>query len=115
MTGRTGHLIIATMTSALLLGASGAEAGRGKGGGDYVVAESHFGNGVVAGPVRRTRLGPQVRLPGGSWIYCERSCSETLRVNTVDFWQNEKGAGGPNAVDQESGLLNRWLRFEGRF
>src|SRR5687768_14926478 len=56
--------------------------GQGEG---VVVAESRFGNGVVAGPVRWQRLGPQVRLPGGTWVYCRRSCAETLRVETVDF------------------------------
>ncbi len=50
----------------------------------YVVARSRFGNGQTSAPVRATRLGPQVRLPSGHWTYCRRSCSETLRVKTVD-------------------------------
>jgi len=82
---------------------------------DYVVAESQFGNGTVTGAVRRTRVGPQVRTPGGNWLYCERSCSETLRVNTVDFWQSEQGAGSRNAITQQDGLLSRWLHFERRY
>jgi len=75
----------------------------------YVVAESRFGNGTVSGPVRRVRTGYEVRMPGGTWIHCGRSCSETLRVETVDFWQNRKGAGR-NAIDNECGLLGclRW-------
>lgn len=56
----------------------------------YVVAESRFGNGTVSGAVRNTELGPQVQLPSGHWEYCRRSCSETLRVETIDF--NEKNA-----------------------
>lgn len=83
--------------------------------GDYVVAESRFGNGTIVGPVRRTRVGWQVRTPGGSWLACERSCSETLRVNTVDFWQNRDGAGDNAAIDQQDGLLSRWLRWERRY
>ncbi len=79
--------------------------------GDYVVAQSKFGNGSVVGPVRRTRVGWQVKTPGGSWLDCARSCSETLRVNTVDFWQNAQGAGERNAIDQEDGLLSRWLHW----
>ena len=79
--------------------------------GDYVVAQSKFGNGSVVGPVRRTRVGWQVKTPGGSWLDCARSCSETLRVNTVDFWQNEQGAGERGAIDQEDGLLSRWLHW----
>jgi len=69
----------------------------------YVVAESKYGNGRVSGPVRLTDLGPQVRLPGGTWEYCRRSCSETLRVETVDFWEGRQdGRGG---MAQECGLL----------
>ena len=56
----------------------------------YVVAESQFGNGTASGPVRQVANGWQVRLPSGSWIYCRRSCSETLRVETVDFWEAQK-------------------------
>lgn len=79
---------------------------RSSAGPGYVVAESRFGNGVVRGAVRNTSLGPQVQLPGGSWIYCRRSCSETLRAETVDFWQAQQGPGG-----KEQGLsiyLRRW-------
>lgn len=65
----------------------------------YVVAESRFGNGSVTAPVRMTRLGPQVRHPGGAWIYCRRSCSETLRVETVDIFEAQAGYG------DECGLL----------
>jgi len=69
----------------------------------YVVAHSRFGNGTVSGPVRPTRLGPQVRLPGGTWEYCRRSCSETLRVETVDFWEGrEDGRAG---LSQECGIF----------
>lgn len=69
----------------------------------YVVAESKFGNGSVSGPVRPTRLGPQVQLPGGTWEYCRRSCSETLRVETVDFWEGRDS--GQQGLAQECGLL----------
>lgn len=57
----------------------------------YVVAESKFGNGTVRGAVRQAPNGWQVQTPGGNWIYCQRSCSETLRVETVDFWEKQKG------------------------
>lgn len=66
----------------------------------YVVAQSRFGNATVRGAVRHTSLGPQVQLPGGSWVYCKRSCSETLRAETVDFWEAQAGPGG-----KEQGLL----------
>jgi hypothetical protein len=60
---------------------------------DVVVAESKFGHGTVSGPVRMTSVGRQVRLPGGTWEHCKRSCSETLRVATVDFWEAQSGIG----------------------
>ena len=62
--------------------------------GGFVVAESRFGNGTVRGAVRQTSVGPQVQLPGGSWVYCKRSCSETLRAESVDFWEAQKSPGG---------------------
>ncbi len=69
----------------------------------YVVARSRFGNGSVSGPVRMTDLGPQVRLPGGTWEYCRRSCSETLRVETVDIWEGRND--GQVGLTQECGIV----------
>lgn len=74
---------------------------------DYVVAHSEFGNGKIAAPVRRTRLGPQVRLPGGTWVYCAKSCSETLRVKTVDFWHSEEALGPNNAMTHDGGVFGK--------
>jgi hypothetical protein len=106
---------ILSATAALILGCIALTAHAGwlaEPEGDYVVAHSKFGNGTVVGPVRRTRVGWQVKTPGGSWLDCARSCSETLRVNTVDFWQNAQGAGERGAIDQEDGLLSRWLHWD---
>ncbi|MGD9667648.1 MAG: hypothetical protein AB7U75_01160 [Hyphomicrobiaceae bacterium] len=69
----------------------------------YVVARSRFGNGTSSGPVRMTDLGPQVRLPGGTWEYCRRSCSETLRVETVDYWEGRQD--GQSGLSQECGIF----------
>lgn len=69
----------------------------------YVVAESQFGNGSVSGPVRHGRNGLEVRLPRGTWIECVRSCSDTLRRATVDFWETH----GHNAPGSARGYL-RW-------
>ena len=66
----------------------------------YVIAESRHGNGTVTGAVRRTRLGPQVQLPGGSWEYCRRLCSETLRVESIDFWDSRH-----NGIPDECGVF----------
>lgn len=66
------------------------------GDGDFVVAESRYGHGSVSGPVRRGPRGyPEVRLPGGTWVDCARNCSETLRRETVDFWENHGGRNDP--------------------
>jgi hypothetical protein len=59
------------------------------GGGDFVVTDSVSRARQVAGPVRVAPLGYQVRLPGGSWVYCEYSCEYTLRKNTVEFWDSQ--------------------------
>jgi hypothetical protein len=57
-----------------------------------VTAESRHGTQTVSGPVRRTGNGRlEVQLPGGTWVECARSCSDTLRQQTVDFWQNFGG------------------------
>lgn len=57
-----------------------------------VVAESFHGHGSVTAPVRRNSKGRlEVGLPGGTWYECAFSCSDTLRRQTVDFWENFPG------------------------
>lgn len=88
--------------------------GYGHSGEGVVVAESRFGHDTVSGPVRIARAGNrEVRLPGGTWLSCTRSCAETLRVESIDFWEN-KGAGQHNRIDNECGIfgcLGRGYRF----
>lgn len=62
---------------------------------DYVYAESRYGHGSARGPVRQGRKGYEVRLPGGTWVDCARNCSETLRRETVDFWESRGGRNDP--------------------
>ena len=71
----------------------------------YVTAYSRYGNGVVRAPVRAAQFGRQVKLPGGPWLYCMRSsllfdrnrpCSETLRRETIDFWETRSEEQGGN-------------------
>lgn len=87
-------LILAAGVVPMLAGSSPAVAGRNIG---YVTAESRYGNGTVRAPVREAQFGRQVKLPGGPWLYCERSgllpgnrrpCTETLRRETIDFWES---------------------------
>lgn len=79
---------------------------RGEASGNTVTAESRYGTKTVSGPVR---MGPkgrrEVRLPGGTWIECGRSCSETLRRETVDFWESR---GGRNDPVDGPGYFRRW-------
>lgn len=82
--------------------------GRDYGGQRYVVAQSQWGNGTISGPVRPgPRGGWQVRMPRGTWIDCVRSCSDTLRRATVDFWQTN----GPNAPGSAPGYLSWEFSF----
>lgn len=61
---------------------------------DQVSAVSRYGNGTITAPIRKNDLGWEVQLPGGRWVFCRRSCSETLRVETIDFFEsNEAGSG----------------------
>jgi hypothetical protein len=77
------------------------------GSGDTVTAESRFGHGTVSGPVRQSHRGAsEVRLPGGTWMDCGRSCSETLRRETVDFWESRGGRNDP--VDGPAYLRWKW-------
>lgn len=81
-------LTIAAIASAATCVSIGeASAGRRSYGGDVVVAHSRFNHGSITAPVRVAPNGYDylVRLPSGQWIKCRRSCSETLRVETVDL------------------------------
>lgn len=60
----------------------------------YVIAHSRFGNGSISGAVRPAQFGYQVRLPHGTWVDCRRSCAETLRVETIDYWEGPEVGGG---------------------
>ena len=98
----------------VVVGTAGADAAdrRSHAGGPYgapgyVVAESEYGNGRVSGAVRPSPLGYQVRLPGGTWIYCRMSCTETLRVESVDFWQSRNRTGS----DRAFGLLDYFFGY----
>ncbi len=57
---------------------------------------SRFGKGCITAPTRPGRFGPEVRLPGGTWISCKLDCPTTLRDETVDFWmKRDWERGGP--------------------
>ena len=71
----------------------------------YVTAESRYGGASITAPVRTGPKGRlEVRLPGGTWLECGRSCSDTLRRETVDFW---KERGAPRQGGDGPGYLQR--------
>ena len=111
LNARTSLLLaLAGALSLSLWGAAATEAEAGflkrKPEGDMAYAESRFGNGQVSGPVRVTRTGYEVRKPNGTWIACRRSCSETLRVETVDFFENNDGTPrGYGTAANECGIF----------
>ena len=105
---------VISASAVLALGVAAAEArdqraGRyyERGHAGFVTAESRYGPRTVSGPVRYGRHGRlEVRLPGGTWLECGRSCSETLRRETIDFWESRTSPSNPY-VDGP-GYLNWW-------
>jgi hypothetical protein len=76
--------------------------------GEVITAYSQFGNGSIQSVVRPARYGWQVRLPGGAWTDCRRSCEETLRVQTIDIYgdnDNTLSSGGYGTLTRECGVL----------
>jgi hypothetical protein len=55
----------------------------------WITVNSNYGTapGTISAPVRPGRFGYEVRLPGGVWVPCTTNCYDTLRHQTVDFWQ----------------------------
>jgi len=85
-----------TLVAATILGAmSSADAqSRRRGGEGTVSACSIYGNGCTSAPVRRAGNDYEFRLPGGTWVSCKQSCQDTLRRETVDFWETQRENGG---------------------
>ncbi len=71
----------------------------------HVVAYSRFGNGSVSAPVRAGRKGTQVQLPNGRWTYCRTTCSETLRVKTIDYDEYHNRLVGRGTFLAECGIF----------
>jgi hypothetical protein len=93
-------MVAAVAVTLVQLAAPGADAQRRRGadpGYGYVTAESRYGTGTITAPVRYGSHGRlEVRLPGGTWLECGRSCRDTLRRETIDFWHSQERKGdGP--------------------
>jgi hypothetical protein len=90
--GATLAAVVAlTMTSA----ADAQSRKNSRGGGHGVVSVcSIYGNGCTSAPVRWAGYDYEFRLPGGTWISCKQSCKDTLRRETVDFWETQRENSG---------------------
>ena len=79
-----------------LAASSSAEAQRRKDSisGGIVTACSTNGHGCISAPTRKGKWGLEMRLKGGTWIDCESDCIDTLRMKTVDFWDELRDRGG---------------------
>ncbi len=77
----------ALATAGGLLASPAADARRGDERGPSVTACSRYGKGCVTGSTRQGRVEREVRMPGGTWIGCKRDCRETLREESVDFFE----------------------------
>lgn len=79
---------------ALALFASFAMVEEARAAGGAVTACSRYGNGCYTAPVRPGKWGPEMRLKGGTWIDCRGSCKDTLREETVDFFETLRERSG---------------------
>ncbi len=86
---RTRSAVMAMLLSLAGLGASEALA-RSPERLSSVSVCSRYGKGCVSGPVRPGKFGPEVRMPGATWISCKLDCRNTLREETVDFWETKE-------------------------
>lgn len=73
--------------------------------GSIITAHSRHGNGSIDGPVRRGRYAWEVMLPHGTWVSCRRSCEETLRVETVDIFENDGRMVGYGTLQNQCGVF----------
>lgn len=84
-------LVVAAL--ATVLSASPGHAGKKRAPSDdaaytYITVSSQYDpSQTISAPVRRLPQGDQVRLPGGTWVWCGINCYHTLRNQTVDFWR----------------------------
>ena len=54
-----------------------------------VQACSHRGHGCITVQVRQGQHGPEVRLPGGTWVDCAGDCRLTAVEQSIDFWDKQ--------------------------
>jgi len=84
-----GILTLAGLAMAPL--AISAQATDSRMGGNNIKACSKYHAGkCTSGVVKSTPIGQKVRLKGGTEVWCQGDCRDTLRRSTVDFWTDFK-------------------------
>jgi hypothetical protein len=81
-----GAILILLASAAVLLPMT-AEARRDRDTGSGVTVCSRYGKGCLTAATRRGPVEREVRLPGGTWIGCKLDCRETLREESIDFFE----------------------------
>jgi hypothetical protein len=75
------------LASAAVMLPVAAEAQRERDTGSSVTSCSRYGKGCISATTRRGNVEREVRLPGGTWIGCKLDCRETLREESIDFFE----------------------------
>jgi hypothetical protein len=57
---------------------------------------SNYGHGCMTAPVRRTSVGEEFRMPGGTWIGCRLDCKTAMREEVLDIWETMRERAGDN-------------------
>jgi hypothetical protein len=84
----------AVLVALFVSGAGWTAEARPRSTGGEVTACSRYGNGCYTAPTRVGRFGSEMRLKGGTWIDCKGSCQDTLREETIDFWDTQRERHG---------------------
>ena len=89
---KAASLILLASVAAMLPAVAQAQRERDTGSG--VTTCSRYGKGCISAPTRRGRVEREVRLPGGTWIGCKLDCRETLREESLDFFETLRERSG---------------------
>lgn len=104
---KSGFLFLTMAVAATsILASTVADAGGSYRDGGFVTAYSRQGTTRISAPIRHgSDEGWQVQLPSGRWISCMRSCEETLRVQTIDFFESSGSLSGYGSLQRQCGIF----------
>lgn len=78
-------VFVATCNQAIASPVTPREVREGK-----VTACSSYGSNCYTAKLVRSPVGWKMRLKGGTLIHCGATCRDTLRIETVDFWHDQR-------------------------